>query len=133
MAQLSVAVALINGLSLSALAVGFSLLQNTNFRPGGKRGLAFTLSFPLLLLAAFLSSGAIISRTLDFRLTARKVRKKQHADYSRSLTLFGLGPECYGRITWTLFWLGCVALLLGVTSLVASIALTFRTALWAWW
>src|SRR5437868_4638140 len=86
-AQLSVAVALISGLSISALAVAFSLLQNKDFTPGGKIKLTFILSFPLLLLAAFSSSGAIISRTLDFRLTALKVRKTQDKNYSRSLTL----------------------------------------------
>jgi hypothetical protein len=120
-AQLSVAVALISGLSVSALAVGMSLLQNKEFVPPGAFNAMFVWSFPLLLLAAVSSSGAVVSRLLDFRLTARKVRKDQKPNYSRSLTMFWLGPEAYGHITWFLFWLGCLAFLAGVVLLFASI------------
>jgi hypothetical protein len=130
MAQFSVAIALISGLSISGLAVGFTLLQNKDFTPGGNIKLAFALSFPLLLLAAFFSSGAVISRTLDFRLTARKVRKDQNSNYARKLTWFGLGADCYGCISWFLFWFSCLALFAGVTLLVVSIAATYRGRLW---
>lgn len=127
--QLSVAVALISGLSISALAVGFSLLQNRRFTPEGATKLAFALSFPLLLLAALLSCAAVISRTLDFRLTARKVRKDQDEGYSRSLKLFQLGPDAYGCITWSAFWCSCVAFLAGVILLVISIGATYADRL----
>jgi hypothetical protein len=120
-AQLSVAVALISGLSVSALALGMSLLQNKEFVSPGAFGVAFAWSFPLLLLAAVSSSGAVVSRLLDFRLTARKVRKDQKPNYSRSLTMFWLGPEAYGRLAWFLFWTGCVAFLAGVILLFTSI------------
>lgn len=120
-AQLSVAVALISGLSVSALALGMSLLQNAEFVPPGTFRVVFAWSFPLLLLAAVSSCGAVVSRLLDFRLTARKIRKKQNPDYSRSLTLFWLGPEKYSRLTWFLFWLGCLAFLAGVVLLFTSI------------
>jgi hypothetical protein len=120
-AQLSVAVALISGLSVSALAIGMTLLQNTDFVPPRTFKAMFAWSFPLLLLAAVSSSSAIVSRLLDFRLTARKVRKDTNANYSRSLTMFWLGPEAYGRITWFLFWFSCLAFLAGVALLFASI------------
>ncbi len=119
--QLSVAVALISGLSVSALAVAMSLLQNNEFVPVGAFKAMFAWSFPLLLLAAVSSSGAVVSRLLDFRLTARKVRKDQKPNYFRSLTMFWLGPEAYGRITWFLFWFSCLAFLAGIVSLFASI------------
>ncbi|PIY01697.1 MAG: hypothetical protein COZ23_01765, partial [Hydrogenophilales bacterium CG_4_10_14_3_um_filter_58_23] len=102
-AQLSVAVALISGLSVSGLAVGFSLIQIEEFVPCGAFKVMFAWSFPLLLLAALFSCAAVVSRLLDFRLTARKVRKDQKSDYSRPLKIFWLGPEAYGRITWFLF------------------------------
>lgn len=124
-AQLSVAVALISGLSVSALALGMSLLQNTEFAPPGSFRVFFAWSFPLLLLAAVSSSGAVISRLLDFRLTARKVRKIQNPKYCRSLTLFWLGPDKYSRLTWFLFWLGCLAFLAGITLLFTSIWATY--------
>jgi len=120
-AQLTVAVALISGFSVSGLAVGLSLLQNEEFVLSGVFKTTFAWSFPLLLLAAVSSSGAVVSRLLDFRLTARKVRKKQKPTYSRSLTMFWLGPEAYSQITWFLFWLGCAAFLVGVVLLFASI------------
>jgi hypothetical protein len=55
--QLSVAVSLISGLSLSGLALGFSLLQNEQFTPTGKIKAVFVWSFPLLLLVAQLRCG----------------------------------------------------------------------------
>jgi hypothetical protein len=119
--QLSVAVALISGLSVSALALGMSLLQSKEFVPPGTFSMAFAWSFPLLLLAAVASSSSVISRLLDFRLTARKVRKKKKPNYSLSLTIFWFGPEAYGRITWFLFWVGCLAFLSGVALLFSSI------------
>ena len=118
--QLSVAVALISGLSVSGLAFGFSLIQNKEFLPCGAFKSMFAWSFPLLILAALLSSSAVVSRLLDFRLTARKVRKDQNPDYSRPLKIFWLGPEAYGRITWAFFWLSCITLLIGIILLFTS-------------
>jgi len=128
--QFSVAIALISGLSLSGLAVAFSLLQNKEFTPGGCTKLTFVLSFPFLLLATAFSVGAVISRTLDFRLTARKARNDSDPEYARKLTLFRLGRDCYGRISWFLFWFACLTLLFGVILLLFSIAVTYRGRLW---
>lgn len=130
-AQLSVAVALISGLSVSSLAVGFSLLQNKDFIPCGAFKAMFAWSFPFLLLAALLSCFAVVSRLLDFRLTARKVRKDKNPDYSRPLTIFWLGPDAYGRITWGMFWFGCIAFLAGVVLLFTSIGATYANRLWS--
>lgn len=120
-AQLSVAVALISGLSVSALAVGLSLLQNEKFIPYGAFKLMFTWSFPLLLLAVIFSSGTVISRMLDFRLTARKVRKTQKPIYTRPLKIFWLSGEIYEHITWFLFWVSCLAFLAGIVFLFSSV------------
>ena len=128
-AQLSVAVALISGLSVSSLAVGFSLLQNKEFVPFGAFKVMFAWSFPLLILAALFSYIAVVSRLLDFRLTARKVRKNKNPDYSRPLTIFWLGPDAYGRITWGMFWLGCIFFLAGVFLLFTSIGATYANRL----
>jgi hypothetical protein len=129
--QLSVAVALISGLSVSSLAVGFSLLQNKDFVPCGAFKAMFALSFPLLLLAALFSCFAVVSRLLDFRLTARKVRKGKNPDYSRPLTILWLGPGAYGLITWGMFWFGCIAFLAGVALLFTSIGATYANRLWS--
>jgi len=130
-AQLSVAVALISGLSVSGLAVGFSLLQNKEFIPCGAFKVMFAWSFPLLLLAALFSCIAVVSRLLDFRLTARKVRKDKKPGYSRPLKMFWLGPDAYSCITWFLFWLSCIAFLIGVIFLFVSIGATYANHLWS--
>ena len=119
--QLSVAVALISGLSVSALAVGLSLLQNENFIQLCASKSLFALSFPLLILATVFSCMVVISRLLDFRLTARKVRKDQNPDYSRPLTIFWLGKDAYGRSTWFLFWLACLLFIVGIGAMFFSI------------
>lgn len=129
-AQFSVAVALISGFSISALAVGFSLLQNDSFIPCGAFKLMFAWSFPLLLLAAIFSATAVVSRTLDFRLTARRARKLQKSNYSRSLKIFWLDKEAYGHITWCLFWASCLVFLIGVGLLFTSILGVYAHRLW---
>lgn len=123
--QLSVAIALISGLSVAGLGVGFTLLQNKEFLPTAPYNFMFSRSFVLLAMAAILSCGSVITRLLDFRLTARKIRRDQNPDYRRSLTIFWLGPEFYGRATWGFFWLSCMSFIVGITMLFISIAATF--------
>jgi hypothetical protein len=55
-------------------------------------------------------------------LTERKVRKAKLSNYDKPLTIFGLGPDGYGRATWGLFWCGCFALLIGAILFVISVA-----------
>ena len=124
-AQLSVAVALISGLSVAGLGVGLSLLQNEKFMASAPLKCAFAWSLLLLLLAAFLSCVAVITRLLDFRLTARKVRKDKNPSYEKSLTIFWLGPDAYGRATWGLFWSSCVSFTLGVVLLAVFIGAAY--------
>lgn len=124
-AQLSVAVALISGLSVAGLGAGLSLLQNEKFLLSPPYKCIFGLSLVLLLVAAFLSCGAVITRLLDFRLTARQVRKKQRPEYKKPLTLFGFDAEAYSRATWRLFWSSCASFTLGAVLLVVSIGVAY--------
>jgi hypothetical protein len=128
-AQLTVAVALISGLSVAGLGAGFSLLQNKEFLLSPPYKCVFALSLVLLLVAAFLSCGAVIARLLDFRLTAREVRKAQRPDYKKSLTLFRVDSEAYGHATWVLFWSSCVSFVLGAVLLVMSIGVAYADRL----
>jgi len=98
-AQLTVAVALISGLSVAGLGVGLSLLQSEKPLASAPSRCAFAVSMLLLLLAALLSCGAVITRLLDFRLTARKVRSDKNPEYKRPLTIFWLGPDTWGQKT----------------------------------
>ena len=127
-AQLSVAVALISGLSVAGLGVGLALLQNKEFLLTAPKCI-FSASLLILLIAALLSCGAVITRLLDFRLTARKVRKDMKPTYDKPLTIFGLDPDGYGRATWGLFWGSCLTFLLGVVLLVVSIGVAYADRL----
>ena len=120
-AQLSVAVALISGLSVAGLGVGLALLQNKEFLLTAPKCI-FSASLLILLIAALLSCGAVITRLLDFRLTARKVRKDMKPTYDKPLTIFWLGPD---GATWGLFWSSCLTFLLGVILLVVSIGVAY--------
>lgn len=119
--QLTVAVALISGLSVAGLGLSVSLLKEPTFRLTDPYRCLFALSVFLLLATAVLSCGAVVTRLLDFRLTARKLRKEKHSNYTKSLTLFGIDAETYGRLTWKLFWSSCVSFFFGIALLVATV------------
>jgi hypothetical protein len=85
----------------------------------------FASSLPLLLFGAFLSFLAVITRVLDFRLTARKVRKKQNPNYDCALTLFGFDDEAYGKATWRLFWASCFFFMAGMIMLIVTISIAY--------
>jgi hypothetical protein len=128
-AQLSVAVALISGLSVAGLGAGLVLLQNKEFPLSAPFKCIFAVSLLLFFVAAFLSCAAIITRLLDFRLTARKVRKDTKPGYDKPLTMFWLSPDAYGRATWGLFWTSCLSFAVGAVLLVVSIGAAYADRL----
>lgn len=124
-AQLSVAVALISGLSVAGLSVGLTLIRDEKFMHGLALKSAFASAMLFLLLAAFCSCATVVTRVLDFHLTARKVRKEMDSGYDRSLTMFWLGPRAYGLFTWGLFGLSCLSFAGGAVLLVISVGTTY--------
>jgi len=128
-AQLSVAVALIYGVSIGGLGFAFSLLQNKEFSPSGVFRWLFSSSLVLFVLATFFSCSVVIARLLDFRLTARKVRNTQDESSNRPLTIFWLDSDAYGRLTWGFFWLTCMLSVMGALALLVSVAATYADRL----
>lgn len=108
--QLSTALALFSGLSVGALGFLFSLLQDTSFKPTGILALLFCIAFLSLLVASISGSAAVVTRLLDFRLTAQKLRKTNN----EPLTLFGTDASRYGKATWILFWVLLVSFTIGI-------------------
>lgn len=98
MAQFTIAIALLSALSVSMLGASLVLILHEKFPSPGAHGLALGLSMLLLMAVVLLCLFATVSRTLDFRLTARKVRGK------RCLLMFGISSEQFGRISWLCFW-----------------------------
>lgn len=113
--QLSVAVGLLSGLSIAGIGAGLALLQEQEFILSGPYKAAFAISILLLVVTTFCSCGAVLTRLLDFRLTARKARGK------RPLTIFLRNSDYYSCATWRLFWAGCMCFLIGASLLVTSV------------
>lgn len=116
MAQMSVVLALLSGLSLGGLGLCFSLLQQPSFKPSGGYAAIFLLTLLALLVAVLSSITATVTRLLDFRLTAQKVRS---GEQDEPLTDFGTDATGYGKATWRLFW--CTAVLLCIAVVLLSI------------
>ena len=98
MAQFTVAIALLSALSISMLGASLMLILDEDFPNPGPHGIALGLSMLLLMAVVALCLLATVSRTLDFRLTARKVRGKH------CLLMFGINKEQFGGISWACFW-----------------------------
>lgn len=100
-AQLSVALSVFSGLSVAGFGFLLSLLQNQSFKPKGCLAIVFLAALGFFFTAAALSIVALVTRLIDFRLTAQKVRKDPS---SEPLTFFGTDATGYGKATWRLFW-----------------------------
>ena len=126
--QLSVAVSIVSGFSVAGLALGASsLLQGQEPRPS----MLGLVAMGFLLLAAFCSCAAVITRLIDFRLTARKVMKDMKPDYDKPLLIFWRDKDEYSRATWRLFWAGQIAFLIGASLLVVIFAQAYVSRI-AW-
>ena len=101
MAQLSTALSLLSGLSVAGLGFLFSLLREKDFLPTACYALLFLIALGAFFVASAAGVGAVITRLIDFRLTAQKVRQKE---IEEPLTFFGTDASGYGKATWRLFW-----------------------------
>jgi hypothetical protein len=101
LAQFSAAVALLSGLAVAGLGFLFSLLRDRTFAPAGCYAALFVLAVACFFVAAAAGVTVMITRLLDFRLTARKVRNVT----DEPLTFFETDATGYGKATWRLFWL----------------------------
>ncbi|MEO5558804.1 MAG: hypothetical protein ABIO49_03500 [Dokdonella sp.] len=104
-AQLTVAIGVMSAWSAGAVVYGVSFLHLLDHHSCSRGWLLGAIV--VLLLASALSFFAVVSRTLDFKLTARKVRKrvldKRGNPYTKSLTLASLTADQFGKFTWVLF------------------------------
>lgn len=101
MAQLSTALSLLSGLSVAGLAFLFSLLREKDFLPAGFYAVLLLIALTAFFVASVAGTAAVITRLIDFRLTATKVR---NGEVEEPLTFFGTNASGYGKATWRLFW-----------------------------
>jgi hypothetical protein len=114
-AQLSAALSLFSGLSIAALGFLFSLLRDPRFAPRGADAVVFLVALLGFFVSTVAGVAAVITRLLDFRLTARKVRESKTEEPH---TFFGTDASGYGRATWGLFWVLVIAFAVGVVGAV---------------
>lgn len=129
LAQFSVAIGLISALAITGLGTGLSLVQNREYMCALSWKRTFLASLLLLSVAAGFSVFTVVSRTLDFRLTARVARAATSAS-AKSPTFLGMGPAAFGEVSWACFWTSCLTLLAGSSALAFSIASTYLISLW---
>lgn len=124
-AQFTVAIGLLSAWSAGAVVYGVSVLHGFELTHHACARGWLIGSIVVLLISSALSFLAVVSRTLDFKLTARKVRKmvleKKGRQYARPLVFLSLSSDDYGRITWFLFTVS--ALLFAAGMLVLSITI----------
>jgi hypothetical protein len=101
-AQLSIVISVFLLLAIGGLNYQLQLAKDLNLNAQGR-----VVSLSVFSLVGFLISigaglGALISRTLDFRLTAEKCRRKSE---SAGIEKLWMTPHDYGKLTWRLVWL----------------------------
>lgn len=101
MAQLSTALSLLSGLAAAGLGFLFSLSREKDFNPSGCYAVLFLIALAGFFIASATGIAAVITRLIDFRHTAQKVR---NGSVEEPLTLFGTDASGYGKATWRLFW-----------------------------
>ncbi|TXH51419.1 MAG: hypothetical protein E6Q87_01625 [Cellvibrionales bacterium] len=123
--QLSVALALISSLSTAGLGACFSIMQATTQNSAASSKIALILSAALFLAAVFLGVLSVITRTLDFRLTARTARQQQTGKSEVDNTIWLITSDRYGRLTWLLFWLSLMAFMAAGSLLTYIVAASY--------
>ncbi|MBX3291974.1 MAG: hypothetical protein KF881_03670 [Acidobacteria bacterium] len=115
--QFTVAIALVSSLVLAGIAFLFGLMQNTRNVAWHEHKMLLGVQIFLAALSIIFNIGIVVSRLLDFRLTARKVRSTQNSGYKKSLQIWGLTSNSYSSISWVLFWSSLVFLLIQIAIL----------------
>jgi len=124
-AQFTVAIGLLSAWSAGAVVYGVSVLRGPDLAHHACFRGWLMGSIVMLLLSSAPSFLAVVSRTLDFKLTARKVRKtvlaKRGRPYARPLVFLSLSSDDYGRITWFLFTVSALLFVAGMLILSITI------------
>ncbi len=100
---------------MGGLGLTLSLVREKDFSPVGWIAAVFVVGLFAFVSASAAGIGAVVTRLLDFRLTARKTRA---GVVGEPLTLFGTDATAYGRATWRLFWTLVASFSVGVMALV---------------
>jgi amino acid transporter len=123
MAQLSATLSLLAGLSIGGLGFVLALARDRSFTPTGTNAVFFLVATAAFFIAALAGIAAFITRLLDFRLTARKIRNG--GTLAEPLTMFGTEASIFSTLTWFLFWLLLIAMAIAVTCAAIVLSCTY--------
>jgi len=128
-AQLTFALNLFLGLSLASLAFAFSLVRDKDFLLVGCSKILFQISLISLCLSTLVGCFAVVSRLLDFRFTAKKIRSDESSDVESS-SIHKYSYKILGSLTWRLFWLQVLTLAIGLFGLISSVFFGYSSHFW---
>lgn len=129
MGQLTVALNLFLGLSVGSLAFSITLIRDTGFVISGCPKLAFQIGLVSLCLSVFFSCGAVVSRLLDYRYTARKIRADEKEEIEES-GVYKYHSSILGQLTWRFFWSQLVTLIVGMSGLIIGVLSAYGNKIW---
>ncbi len=118
--QLTFVLNMFFGLAVGAVAFSFTLLRDKEFLLVGCPKFLFKIAIISLCLSVFSSCAAVISRLMDYRYTARKIRNDKNSEFEES-TVYKYKSKFFGDLTWRLFWIQTVTLCIGLLGLMVGV------------
>lgn len=137
--QLTFAINLFLGLSTGSLALGVMLLRDNAFSLNGCSKLSFSLGLIALCISFIFGCIAVITRLMDFRFTAKKVRFDDKSDdkkdkiseeYRRKSEEYKRKAAILGQWTWRLFWVEIITFMFGWIVLFIVLLFAYGDKLW---
>ena len=119
MAQFTVVIGVFAALSGAGLGIGIELLRDVNFMQALVCRQYFFIALVFFTASLLFCTLCVMSRLLDFRLTAQKVKDGFNSKR------FGLNKDAFSSLSWGLFWLAFISLFGGGSFLIFSIAETY--------
>jgi len=127
--QLTFALNLFFGLSVASLAFAFTLVKDKEFQLIGCPKTLFQISLLSLCVSIVVSCGVVVSRLLDFRFTAKKIRSDETATIEDS-SVYKYQYKILGALTWRLFWIQLLTLGIGLIGLITGVLFGYSNQIW---
>ena len=127
--QLTFALNLFFGMSVGTLAFAFTLVKDKEFVLLGCPKTLFQIALVSLCLAVLVSCGAVVSRLLDFRFTAKKIRSVETANNEES-GVYKYRYRVLGQLTWRLFWMQLATLVIGLVGVITGVLVGYGHRIW---
>ena len=128
--QLGAAISLILGLSAAGVGFCISRIVDKDTRFSAPGSYYFLAAVGLFIFAVGLGIGATFTRLCDFRLTAKKLRRKLRRASAAELSKLKKCTDALGAWTWRLFTAQSIAFGIGVLLLAVSLWILRRDQLY---